>query len=114
MLKCNQCGKRIIDKEDVKFRVHGLLYPIAYCNYKCAFNKKFGWYSSNWPISIKTEFILDFIGTLFAIAVSIFLLIKFSDILFIILLIMIIMWASVAVGWWMYFLMKKEIAKINN
>jgi len=108
MIKCKECEKKINNKEEIRFSTFfnlPFLFPVFYCK-KCAFSKKRKFNPIRNPMKLKTYLSFILFMTFITIAVLVFFLIAFSEILLIIALFLFVFSLS---DWVAYFWLKRKI-----
>ena len=123
MLKCSICGKKVTNKEGVKFTWQFLLYPRIYCNNKCIFAARkidpYLNYNQGQPMNLKSHFILILIFTLIAFFFLVYILINSSWInlskyaLFLWGVFIIALWIIVLNVWRMHFWARRQMNQIK-
>jgi hypothetical protein len=121
MLKCSTCGKKITDKEKVKFTWLALIYPKVYCSNKCIFAaRKIDPYlnqNQGQPMKLKSNFIILLIFTLIIFLFSAYILANSFwnlDVYTIVLLISaLVLWIILLNMWRMHFWVRRQMNKIK-
>jgi len=108
MIKCKECGKKINNKEEIRFSTLfnlPFLFPVFYCK-KCAFSKKRKFNPIRNPMKLKYYFRFILFMTLITMAVLISFLITLSDILLVILVFLAVLLLMDLIN---YFWLKRKI-----